>query len=189
MRGQSVTFRCFEEGDTWARKITLESQPTTNSYKIINALCWSYVPKVGRSTCADVFKTKGGCWYGVCSDNATLWTNILQERVLGQYHIVSGVPLKAMFVASGEPTWHAWTEIYVKDKGYHVLDFRQPTKILPGRSPIVTLYMCNYYTGGVVAYKKDWAGLPPSEPPPPPEKTYIKATTTPSNASIWLKKH
>lgn len=194
------------EVDAWASKLKLVEKYSDvwGFYFIIENLpCWTYEIRSDADEADAVTKitttyTDKGCWYGVCRHHAYVYTAIFQERVKGQYHSVSGYLTNAVYVVDSKRN-HAWTEVYIKDKGYYAI---------PGGSfphmihrPSFTHYtgsiMCNRWLTGneghrdAAPYKELWAGpeiapLPPTIPTP---KTYIKASSSPTGASIWLKKH
>lgn len=196
------------EADVWASKLKLVEKYRKYyggwGFIMENAPCWTYEIRSYADGADAVTKiittyTDKGCWYGVCRHHAYVYTAIFQERVKGQYNSVSGYPTKAVYAGT---TKHAWVEVYIKDRGYFVCDVALSRWLLPR-----SYYgdrgadrMCNRWGIGNAGYrdeapyKKLWAGpeiAPPAPPPvtPPPVKTYIKATTSPSGAQIWLKKH
>lgn len=186
------------KADEWASKLVLVEKP--HGYgggpyiELKNAPCWKYVWRddaTGLDAITKILTTySGGCWYGVCMHHAHVYTAIFQERVKGQYHTVSGYHIKAVAVGDDK---HAWVELFIKDLGYYRCDVCMPQKMVPRSHYGGTRgkMMCNrWITGnkwrGTAPYQWLWAG---PEIAPPPKKTGIKATSSPSNASIWLKKH
>lgn len=187
--------------DEWASKLVLVEKPP-HKYgegkrpyvELENAPCWIYKVRSdadGANAVTRIMTTySGGCWYGVCRHHCYVYTTIFQERDKGQYHTVSGYHIKAMLVSSHD---HAWVEIFIKGMGYYVFDVGAHRKMIPrsysgneGEGKV----MCNrWITGsewcGSAPYQSLWAGPEIGEPP---TKSYIKATTTPGNARIWLKK-
>ena len=184
------------EADAWAAKIKLVKKPYYNGYSrfdMENAPCWIYKSRSDADGVNAVTKCmttySGGCWYGTCRHYARVYTSIFQERVKGQYHLVSGFYCKARFVSIPS---HRWAEVYIKDEGYYVCDVCQPQMLAPRAAygDRRGVGMGNRWIYGNLAYgcapfQWLWAG-PEIEPP---EKSYIEAKTSPSNASIWLRKH
>ena len=199
--------------DEWLSKIKLVKTTYKNklAYRIEGLPCWTY----DGSEHSDPEKwpdalikyNSKSCWYGVCLAHSVLHTAILQERTKGGWNIVDGVSLKAVAtrVFSNQLPYHASMEIYIKDKGYFRLDVSpEPRMIIAPElvwwdkiaqpSFMGNRYFCdttgNYLKDYNVPYNPEWAGFPRIEPPPyePPAKSYIKATTTPSGAGIWIKK-
>jgi len=202
MAGCREWFRQNAEADKWAAKIEFVEMEMGDGIVWLlmkNAPCWKYTQRndadEGNSVTKVMTTYSGGCWYGVCRHHGRVYTSIFQERVKGQYHFVGGLYLKAMYVVFLEG--HAWADVYIKDKGYYICDVCTPQYLVPRSSfgSVIGDYMCNqwvhngsYTHYNCVPFQPLWAG-PEITPPSPPKKSYIKATSSPSAASIWLKRH
>lgn len=185
--------------DEWLSKIKLVKTTWNNwlAYRIDGLPCWRYTYDrtmkhwLEPDATMTAFNDKG-CWYGICTHHAIVHTAILQERAKGGWNIVDGIPLKAVMV---RVPGHCTMEIYIKDVGYFIYDVfgNVMYQWKPVGDPGDTMMNRHFCTGGPtsmygeVPYNREWAGFP-RQPLPPPKKSYIKATTTPTNASIWLKK-
>lgn len=200
--------------DEWRDKITLVKTTYGGkvAYRIKGLPCWTYDlsayhdPEKLPDSLMTVYNSKG-CWYGICHHHSKVHTAILQERTKGGWNIVDGVPLKAvsMIVESPVVIRHHTMEIYIKNKGYFVLDVDESRTIMApelawwvaSRTPyrIGNRHFCdtsipeNYIDGYYVPYDPEWAGFPRHEIPSEPKKSYLDCTSAPANASIWLKKH
>ena len=189
------------EADKWAEKVKIVKTPFWY-YEIKNIPCWDYtfrtdaddgdsVTKILTTYHTHVDPRSGmtwDCWYGVCRHHARAFTVMFQERERGQYTMIDGKYLKAMYVRSPP---HVWLEVFIKDEGYFHLDVGQPHWLCKGKKPgkyMGNIWNCGDKTYGLTSYNPEWAGVAPT-PPVTPSKTYIKATSSPTGASIWLKKH
>ena len=191
--------------DEWTNKIKLvkTSKGGMLAYRIEGLPCWNYSFAGGWPLCAEPNASMttyddAGCWRGICQNHSIVYTAILQERTKGEYHIIDGVPLKAVSV-DVKAMCHKTVEIYIKDKGYFMCDVSNPN-LIAARSyyswnkeglEMGNRFLCTGdYTDtsnwGYVPYKRNWAGEPP--PYEPPTKSYIACTTSPTGARIWLKK-
>ena len=186
------------EADKWAKNIKLV--PSGLGYYEIHGLpCWDYIVRGDADNPDYVTKilttynphtdsrtgTTWKCWYGVCRHHARIFTVMFQERVKGQYNIIDGKSLKAMYVRTSP---HVWLEVYIKNEGYFYLDVSQPYRLWLGHcegEEMGNRWNCGHETYGLISYNPKWAGVAPT----PPKESYIQATSTPTNASIWLKKH
>lgn len=197
------------EGDKWAKKIKLVLSlavvegKTVEGYIIEGAPPWWYTSRSGNPSVDEIVTSyhesedKTKYWYGVCRHHAYVWANILQERIEGQWHMIGGVSIKAMYVRKGEPLWHAWLEICVNGKGYYTMHVNnQNTHEFYPRElePFTPTHMGNrwnqcewnkYEYGNLVKYNPDWAG----QVEIPEKRTTIEFKSLPQGAEIWLKKH
>jgi hypothetical protein len=199
-----IWFAPNAEADKWANKIKLVKEDT-NFYAVKNIPCWDYIIRSDADEADGVTKilttyntttdprsgVETKCWYGVCRHHARIYTVMFQERKKGQYTIIDGKSLKAMYV---ESLHHGWLEVYIKDEGYFWYDVLYPYLMLRGQKEAIYMgnrWNCGDRRTGLSSYNPEWAGEPPPhEPPPyePPAKSYINCNTTPNGARIWLKK-
>ena len=195
--------------DKWLSKIKLEKTTCRGklAYRIEGLPCWTYdfaayhnaetLPESAMTS----YNSKD-CWHGICHHHSIVHTAILQERTKGGWNIVDGVQLKAVATRVTGPNfaYHSSMEIYIKDKGYFRLDVGpNPRMIIPPEevwwvamaypTHMGNRYFCDttgdYSKEYYLPYDPDWGG-PAVELPP--AKSYINATSSPTNASIWLKK-
>ena len=179
--------------DEWLSKIKLKKihWAGQSTYSVVGLPCWTYTWTCGGKhwlepdATMNTFNDKD-CWCGVCTQHAIVHTAILQERVKGGWNVIDGVSLKAVMIGLKN---HWTTEVYIKDVGYFILDVLEHPRLYQGKVKariMMNRHLCTgAYTDksiwGSVPYNPEWAG--------PDTRTYIKATTTPSGARIWLKKH
>ena len=184
--------------DEWLSKIKLEKTTwgllERAAYRITGLPCWTYTHAmpVHRSEPDRTMNSidSKGCWNGVCTQHAIVYTAILQERTKGGWNIVDGVPLRAIMI---NKKGHWTMEVYIKDEGYFMCDVFGHNLLYQWK-PVKGITMMNRHlcTGawtedsecGALPYNSEWAG-----PGTRLLVTHIKATTTPTNARIWLKKY
>lgn len=193
------------EADKWAKKIRLVKKKLSKGYVdpsgefhyfegyiIEGAPPWGYknrysYPPVDE-ICTTYIDTK--YWYGLCRHHAYVWTNILQERIKGQWHMIGDIPVKAMYVVRGAPMWHAWVEICVKGDGYYMMHVA--TQEFEPRKGTLPIYMGNKWNqcetdegwSNLVYYNRDWAGEVEI-----PKKTIVEFKSEPTGAELRLTKH
>jgi hypothetical protein len=197
--------------DEWLSKITLEKTTYLGklAYLIRGLPCWTYDfgEHSDKEKWPDSLMTQynsKGCWYGICLAHSVIHTAILQERTKGGWTTIGGVSLKAVALrVTGENfAYHGCIELYIKDKGYFRLDVGPNPRMIIAPEEVWWIrlgsphymgnrHLCdttgNYLKHYYLPYNPEWAGVAPT--PPTPKKSYIGCTTTPSSASIWLKKH
>ena len=134
-----IWFAPNAEADKWANKIRFVKVDYGGGmyYYKINIPCWDYTVRTDADEADGVTKIlttyhthvdphsgkTWKCWYGVCRHHARIFTVMFQERAKGQYNIIDGKSLKAMYIRSPP---HVWLEVFIKDEGYFHLDVGQP---------------------------------------------------------------
>ena len=194
--------------DEWLSKIKLVETAYNGgrlAYRIEGLPCWTY--DFSEHTNHDEWPSalmnqynNKGCWYGICLAHSVVHTAILQERTKGGWTNIDGVQLKAMGLRVTAPNfaYHGSIEIYIKDKGYFMLDVGpDPRMIIPPGAVwwnkraypthMGNRHFCDttgdYSKEYYLPYNSEWAGpriTPPSK---------INCVSSPSGASIWFKKY